>query len=129
METRHTAYAEREQLVEHRLPRLLLQETGKHRHFLYGRLLLLSEAHSAARAEGVVLRDPQVNQEERRDVDRGGNERVVRRVRNNPLRVSNRKHHNGELTRVVVTEVGEVVEGQLAAASQIGQWVLALHMA
>lgn len=110
METRHTAYAEREQLVEHRLPRLLLQETGKHRHFLYGRLLLLSEAHSAARAEGVVLRDPQVDQEERRDVDRGGNERVVRRIRNNPLHITNRKHHDGELTRVVVTEVGDVVE-------------------
>ena len=57
-----------------------------------------------------MLRDPQVNQEERRDVDRGGNERVVRRVRNNPLRVTKRKHHDGELTRVVVTEVGEVVE-------------------
>lgn len=129
MEARHTTYAEREQLVKHRLPRLLLQEAGKHRHFLYGRLLLLSEVHSAARAEGVVLCDPQVNQEKRRDVDRGGNERVVRRIRNNPLRVTNRKHHNGKLTRVVVAEVGDVVERQLAAASQIGQWVLALHMA
>lgn len=118
--------SKRKQLVEDGLPRLLLQQIGKGRHLLHRNLLLLLEVHAAAGAEGVLLRNPQVDQQQRRDVNGRGDKRVLRRTLHHLLCITHMKCDNRKEGGVMGAEVHHIAERELTAAAEVGQRVFAL---